>query len=869
MDATQLRRAFVDFFVQRGHTEVKAAPLIPHHPTAPMFTNSGMMPFVPYFLGEEPAPWPRATSVQKCVRAGGKHNDLDAIGRSLRHLSFFEMLGNFSFGDYFKADAIPWAWEFVTETLGLDGERIWVTVHVTDDEAEEVWRDGVGFPGARIQRLDKDNFWEMGDTGPCGPSSEIFWDYGPELGQGGGPAGGAEERFVELWNLVFMQYFRHPDGELTDLPKRNVDTGAGLERILAVLAGSPSLYEADTLRALVETAEALTGRHLGDDPRTDVAVRLLADHARTMTFLVNDGVFPSNEDRGYVLRRIIRRAVRFAYLLGVEQLVTPPLVRRCVEVMAGAYPELLANQDFVVSVISREEERFRANLKSGLALLDQELEGLPPGAVLPGVVAFKLHDTFGFPLEVTQEVAAERSVTVDDEGFSSAMDQQRRRARESAKGATVDAASIERYREILDQFGPTDFTGYREPSSTAHVLAVLNPDSGSDGGAELFLDRTPFYAEGGGQVGDTGTIRTASGVARVLDTTYALPGLHCHRVAIEGEIVLGQEATAAIDVERREAIRRNHTGTHLLHWALREVLGPHVKQAGSLVAPDRLRFDFSHYGPVTAEQLHRAEDLVNRQILSDEPVLAFETSKAEADQLGAIAFFGDKYGEVVRVVEAGSHSVELCGGTHVSRLGMIGPLKVTSEQSIGSNLRRIEAVTGLATIERLRASEETMARAADLLRTGPEELLEALERRLAEWRATQDELKALRSAARRVDARALATAARSDGGRVVARRDSLGREELRELATTVRAEPGMKAVVVGGSPGDGKVVMVAAVAGDSGLDASDLLAEPAKMVGGGVSKNAELAIAGGRDPSRLDEALSMVRSRLGLPPEAP
>jgi alanyl-tRNA synthetase len=868
MDAMQLRRAFVDFFVQRGHIEAKSAPLIPHHPTAPMFTNSGMMPFVPYFLGEEAAPWPRATSVQKCVRAGGKHNDLDAIGRSLRHLSFFEMLGNFSFGDYFKAEAIPWAWEFVTVTLGLDGERIWVTVHVSDDEAEEIWRDVVGFPGTRIQRLDKDNFWEMGDTGPCGPSSEIFWDYGPELGEGGGPAHGAEERFVELWNLVFMQFFRHPGGELTDLPKRNVDTGAGLERILAVLAGSPSLYDADTLRALVETAEKLTGRHHGDDPRADVALRLLADHARTMTFLVNDGVFPSNEDRGYVLRRIIRRAVRYAYLLGVERLVTPPLVHRCVEVMAGAYPDLLANEDFVVSVISREEERFRANLKSGLGLLAEELDGLTAGAVLPGAVAFKLHDTFGFPLEVTQEVAAERSVTVDEGGFSAAMDEQRRRARESAKGATVDPASIERYREILDQFGPTEFTGYQEPSSTARVLAVREVDSGSGADAELFLDRTPFYAEGGGQVGDTGTIRTPSGSARVLDTTYALPGLHRHAVSIEGEITPGQEATATIDVERREAIRRNHTGTHLLHWALREVLGPHVKQAGSLVAPDRLRFDFSHYGPVTAEELRRAEDLVNRQILSDQPVHAFETSKAEADRLGAIAFFGDKYGEVVRVVEAGSHSVELCGGTHVSALGMIGPLKVTSEASIGSNLRRIEAVTGLATLERLRASEDAIARAAELLRASPEELPDRLEQRLAEWRAMQDELKALRAAARRVDALALASAASANGGRVVARRDDLSREELRELAATVRAEPGMQAVVLGGSPGDGKVVMVAAVAKDSDLDASDLLADAAQMVGGGVSKNPDLAVAGGRDPSRLDEALSVVRGRLGLGPEA-
>jgi alanyl-tRNA synthetase len=853
MDANALRRAWMRFFTERGHVERPSASLIPTHPTAPMFTNSGMMQFVPYFLGEEQAPWPRVATVQKCVRAGGKHNDLDAIGRSRRHLSFFEMLGNFSFGDYFKAEAIPWAWEFVTEVLGLDPDRIWVTVHVSDDEAAEIWHEAVGFPIERIQRFDKDNFWEMGDTGPCGPSSEIFWDYGPALGEGGGPAHGSEERYVEIWNLVFTQYFRQPDGGLVELPSKNVDTGAGLERILAVLAGSPSLYDADVLAAMVDAAEAVTGTRMGASERGDIALRILADHGRTMTFLVNDGVFPSNEDRGYVLRRIIRRAVRYAYLLGVEKPVTPALVARCVEVMGEAYPDLRQNEDFVSGVIVREEERFRQTLKTGSALLDQELDALGEGRVLPGSVAFFLHDTYGFPLEVTREVAAERGVAVDEEGFRAAMEEQRRRAREARREAQVDDEAIATYREVLDQFGPTEFTGYRTYESVGRVLAVLN------GGTELFLDRTPFYAEAGGQVGDTGWIVTETGRARVVDTTWALPGLIRHHVEItEGTITPGQEATATVDAERREAIRRNHTGTHLLHWALREVLGSHVKQAGSLVAPDRLRFDFNHFEAPTPEQLAEVERLVNERILADEPVRAYETSLEEAQRMGAIMFFGEKYGDVVRVVEAGERSTELCGGTHVAALGMIGPFKIVSEGSIGANTRRIEAVTGFGALERFRREEEILARAAELLKVRPDEVAERVERELEARRELEAELRELRRQVAGAEAAALA--AQASDGLVVARRDGRSAAELRELALAVRERPGVRAVVLGGAAPGGGAALVAAVAPGSGLHAGELLAEAARAVGGGSGRQPDVAVAGGKDAGRIDEALELARA---------
>jgi alanyl-tRNA synthetase len=855
--AEELRRAFTGFFVERGHTPVPSMGLIPHHPAAPMFANAGMNQFLPIILGEEPVPDPpRATSVQKCLRVKGKHDDIANVGVTWGHLTFFEMLGNFSFGDYFKAEVIPWAWELLTEVLKMDGERLWITVHESDDEAAGIWRDSVGIPAERIQRLGADNFWEMGETGPCGPCSEIYFDRGEAFGEPGGPAHGGEERYREIWNLVFMQYNRHADGTLAPLPLRIIDTGAGLERMLTVLQDVDSVFETDELRRLVGSAEEATGRTLGDDPTADVSLRVLADHARTVTFMVADGQTPSNEDRGYVLRRILRRAVRHAFGLGVEGPVLPRMVEAVVEVMGPAYPELARGRADIVAAVGREEERFHRTLRSGSAILDEELaKAAGDGGVLAGTVAFRLHDTYGFPLELTLEMAEERGVTVDRAGFEAAMENQRRLGQQAAAtgGAEAPADADERraaYKALLDSHGPDTFTGYQEQATTTRVLTVI--------GDEIFLDRTPFYAEAGGQVGDTGTIVGPAGRAEVLDTTYALPGLHRHTVRmVEGEIAPGQEVTATVDTGRREAIRRNHTGTHLLHWALREVLGSHVKQAGSLVAPDRLRFDFSHYEAVTADQLERVEALANHQVLANDPVKAYEVSKQEAERLGAIAFFGEKYGDVVRVVEAGPRSVELCGGTHVGALGTIGPIKIVSESSIGANLRRIEAVTGTASLDRIRDEEKTLGRTATLLRVAPPEVPERVERLLDEQRSLAEEIKALRRQG--AGGRATELAKQAVDGVVVARLDGTTRDELKDLALAIRDQPGIRGAVLGGTPEGGGVALIAAVAKGSGLDASKLIADAARTVGGGGGRSPDVAVAGGRDASRLDEALDQAR----------
>jgi alanyl-tRNA synthetase len=858
MHANELRKAFTGFFEDRGHTVVPSASLIPHDRTV-LFTVAGMVPFKPYFVGEQAPPWKRAVTVQKCVRAGGKHNDLDEVGRTTRHLTFFEMLGNFSFGDYFKELAIPLAWEFVTDVLGLDPERLWVTVHLSDDEAAAIWEDVVGLPPDRIQRLDEDNFWQMADTGPCGPSSEIFWDMGPEYGEGGGPAHGDEERFVEIWNLVFMQFEQHEDGSRTPLPRPSIDTGAGLERILTVLQGEDSVFHTDEFRRLIAKASELSGVAYGADERSDVSLRILAEHARTMTFLVSDGVVPSNEDRGYVLRRIIRRAVRHAYLLGVNEVVTPTLVDEVVAIMAGDYPELRETHAVVRQTIDREETRFRETLRTGSAILDTALAGLGEGEALPGDVAFQLHDTYGFPLEVTQEIVAEHGVTVDQAGFDRAMAQQRERAKAAQK--QVVTGDLTGFQEVLERHGPTEFVGRHENVATGTVLAVVAGDETDE--VAIVLDRTPFYAESGGQVGDTGTITTATGRAEVLDTDYAVPDLHRHRaLVVEGEIRPGQEATASIDVDRRDAIRRNHTGTHILHWALREVLGEHVKQQGSLVAPDRLRFDFSHFEPVTAEQIAQIEDLANRDILANPPVRHFETSKEQAEALGAIAFFGEKYGDVVRVLEAGPHSTELCGGTHVSALGDIGPLKIVSEGSIGSNLRRIEAVTGLGTVDRLRRDEDLLSGVADRLGVATDEVVTGIDKRLDELKALRDEVKALKRQSATGQASALA--AQAVDGVVVARVDGTDRDAVRDLAVAVRDQPGVRAAVIVGEPDGGGVALAAAVTADSGLHAGELIADAAKSVGGGGGKAPDLAVAGGRDPARIEEALDHARRAAGL-----
>ena len=852
LTSNELRRAFLGFFESRGHTAVPSASLIPHDPDL-LFTVAGMVPFKPYFLGEQQPPFPRATTVQKCVRAGGKDSDLEEVGRDARHLSFFEMLGNFSFGDYFKAEAIPMAWAMVTELFGIDPELLWVTCHVTDAEAAEIWRDAVGVRPDRIQFLTDDNWWGPpgGPPGPCGPCSEIYVDKGPAYGPDGGPATGGDERFLEIWNLVFMQFARDVDGTDTELPKKNIDTGAGLERIVSVLNGLDSVFETDVLAPLVDTAQRLTDTRLGAGERSDISLRILAEHARTMTFLVGDGVFPSNEGRGYVLRRIIRRAVREAYLLDVADIVTPSLVDTTVEIMRDAYPELVGQQDFIRTVVAREEERFRATLRSGTSLLDAELDRLAAGATIDGSVAFLLHDTHGFPLELTREMAQERGHDVDLAGFEAEMTQQRTRAKEARKGGGGESA--EAYAALSAAHGPTAFVD--EGSLDAVVLAVLD-DS-------IVLDRTPFYAESGGQVGDTGIITTPTGRVRIVDTIYGAPGVVRHRFdTMEGELEVGQSAAAAIDLDRRAAIRRNHTATHLLHWALREVLGDHVKQQGSLVTPERLRFDFSHYEGLTDDEIARIEDLIAADVLANTATRHFETSKSEAEALGAIAFFGDKYGDVVKVLEAGPHSTELCGGTHVRALGDIGPVKIVSEASIGSNIRRIEAVSGTGPLERLRADEARIRAAADAMGVATDELVDAVERRVGEIKELRSRVRELERAA--AGARSGELAEGAVDGLVVARVDGLDRDAVRDLAVAVRDRAGIRAVVLGTAPDGGGVAIVAAVAPDSGFDASQLIADAAKMVKGGGGRSADIAVAGGKDPEALDDALDHVRKALGL-----
>jgi alanyl-tRNA synthetase len=860
--ANQLREAFTDFFESKGHTPVQSASLIPHDPTV-LFTVAGMVPFKPYFVGDEAAPYKRAVSVQKCARAGGKHNDLDDVGRTKRHLVFFEMMGNFSFGDYFKSDAIPWSWELVTEVFGFDGDQLWITVHESDDEAEQIWHDVVGVPMNRIQRLgDADNFWQMGDTGPCGPCSEIHIDRGAAFGPDGGPLNDKKgDRFLEFWNLVFMQFNQAKDGSRTPLPKPSIDTGAGLERILALMQGTDSVWETDVLFPLVQQAQSLTSAkyRAGDyDDRDSFSLRVLAEHARSATMLVNDGVFPSNEGRGYVLRRIIRRAVRHAYLLGTEKLVMPKLTETALEVMRSAYPELDANKDFILGVLTKEEESFRQTLKTGVTILEDELSG---GAKkLGGSTAFLLHDTYGFPLELTQEIASERNVEVDVEGFEKEMSAQRKRAKSARKGAAVDASSVESYRAVMEQHGTTTFVGYESTNSTSTVLAVLPVVGESTENAntvEIFLDLTAFYAESGGQVGDTGVITSSTGEARVVDTTFALPGLRKHTCEMtRGVIESGQQVQASVDVLVRDATRRNHTATHVLHWALRQVLGEHVKQAGSLVSDERLRFDFSHYASVTQDEIEQIERLANSEVLRNTQTRNYETSKDEATAAGAIAFFGDKYGDMVRVLEAGN-SIELCGGTHVRATGDIGLIKIVAESSIGSNLRRIEAVTGENALNFVLDASRTLHSAADLLGASSTDMVATVKRKLSEIKGLQDEIKQLRGAQARQLAGGLA--AKHVNGVVISRVDGITPNDLRELALAVRQDAQVKLVVLGGVTDTGGVALVATVSSGVSLSAGELIKDAAKAVGGGGGGKGDIATAGGKNPAALDEALEIAR----------
>ncbi|MGB7859168.1 MAG: alanine--tRNA ligase [Acidimicrobiia bacterium] len=863
MDSNQIRKSFTDFFVERQHEPRPSASLIPVDPTL-LMTNAGMVPFKPYFLGEEEPPWDRAVSVQKCVRT----IDIDIIGTTKRHVSFFEMLGNFSFGDYFKEKAIPWGYEFCTEGLGLDPERLWFTVYETDDEAAEIWVDAVGVPPGRVQRGGKDNFWQMGVPGPCGPSSEIFWDRGERFGEPGGPIGGGEDRFIEIWNLVFMQNIQdEPYHVIGDLPAKNIDTGMGLDRIAAVLQNVDSVFDIDTTRHVLSAAERYTKLDYGTDATVDVSLRILADHGRTVTFLIGDGVVPSNDGRGYVLRRVLRRAVRHAWQYGGVGLVMPELVEATIEVMSGAYPNLTEKHDLILDVVTREEERFRKTLESGHQLLDSELTD---GADrLSGSAAFKLHDTFGFPIDLTREIASERGVEVDIEGFETEMSLQRDRARAAWRGSDA-AEAAEVYRGVIDQYGLTEFVGYDFEISDGVVLSIVAGDTSvqrADEGqeVELFLDKTPFYAESGGQVGDAGFIQTETGEASVIDTQHVIQGLHGHKIRVtKGYLAIGQSVSSAIDSPRREATRRSHTGTHVLHWALRDVLGDHANQAGSLVEPGRLRFDFSHYSQVAPGELADIEGEVNRRLVANSAVRTTVTTKQEAEEMGALAFFGDKYGETVRVVQVGDYSTEFCGGTHTVTSAQVGPLVLTSESSIGSNIRRVEALTGMAAYDHLVSVRTSLTRTGRMLNASPSEVPDRVEALLGKMTGLEQQLDAIRSQRRGSLAEELAGSATmvGDAALVIADAGEMGSNELRQLALGIRDRLSGSAMVVAGSNSDGKGALVAVLSKDlveKGLSAGELLVAPARQVGGGGSRDPELAQAGGPDGSNLTAALETAR----------
>jgi alanyl-tRNA synthetase len=844
VEAAELRSIFLNYFADNGHVVVPSASLIPHDPSL-LFTVAGMVPFKPYFTEEEVAPYQRAVSIQKCFRAP----DIDIIGTTLRHLTFFEMMGNFSFGDYFKEGAIKLAWGLITEGFGLDPEQLWVTVHTSDDEAEEMWRDLIGVRPERIQRLEEDNFWGMGDTGPCGPCSEIFFDKGPAFGADGGPAFGGEDRFMEFWNLVFMQYEKGPGGTLSELPKKNIDTGAGFDRTLSILNGVESVFATDLFAPLLETASRQIGVPLGRDERTDVAIRRIADHGRAMTMLVSDGVLPTNEGRGYVLRRIIRRAVLAARRAGSEAPLSASLVDATIEKMGEAYPVLVKDRDLIVSILEREEAGFARTLRTGLSLLEEAQDRvLASGStVFPGEVAFKLHDTHGFPIELTDEIVAESGLSVQRDVFDAAMNEQRERARSSSKA--LNLADDSQYREIIEKSGPTEFVG-RDISRYSIETTVLALLKGPDGTSELFLDSTPFYAESGGQVGDRGTVVTETGRFEVLDTQSVAGGLFAHRGRIAGEILPGQACVATIDPERRESTRRNHTATHLLHAGLRSVLGDHVRQQGSYVGPDRLRFDFSHGAGLANEEAAEILTLVNSDVVANEGVETIQTTKHDAETMGAIAFFGDKYGDRVRIVRAGSHSLEFCGGTHVERLGDIGQIQIVSESSIGSNTRRIEAVSGLGALRRSHEMEGALSSVASLLKTSLDDVVPALERLVDRQREVERELGSLRQA--QLASIADHLHASSDTDVVVARVDGYPGEQLRSIAQDLQHR-GRRVVVLAGSCDD-KVAIV--VASDESLDARAAVRRLAGLIGGGGGGSARLALAGGRDATGIDRVLA-------------
>ena len=867
--SVEVRRSFVDFFAARGHLHVPSSPLVPHGDPTLLFTNAGMVQFKDHFLGRETPPAPRAVTVQKCLRVSGKHNDLENVGPSPRHHTFFEMLGNFSFGDYFKAEAIEYAWKLVTEVWGLSPSLLSATVFEQDDEAESLWRRISGLPAERVHRCGaKDNFWAMGDTGPCGPCSEIFVDLSPERPEVGWEEGTESGRYLEIWNLVFMQYDRAADGAMTPLPNPSIDTGAGLERVTAVLQGVASNYDTDLFRPILAATAELSRVPYGRDERSDVAMRVIADHLRAVSFLLADGVIASNEGRGYVLRRILRRAVRHGMHLGFEEPFLHRLVPVLGEAMGGFYPELAAARDATVTTVRAEEEKFLATVASGARQVQEAIDRVrrEGGAELPGPAVFQLYDTFGLPLEVIREIAEEERLGVDQDGFAAALEEQRKRSR-SATGEQQKRLGA--LRGLLAGVGEaTRFEGYDALElSGARALRLAAERAGQPVAATSLaageqgvavLDRTVFYAESGGQVGDQGELRWPGGRARVLDAQKDTTGTVYHFLQVEsGQLAAGQEVDLAVGESTRRDTERNHTATHLLHAALREVLGEGVRQAGSLVAPDRLRFDFTFGRHLAGEELRRVEDIVNERVRQATPTRILVQGYQDAVARGAMALFGEKYGERVRTVEVPGFSLELCGGCHVRNTGEIGLFLVTSERGIASGVRRIEALTGRGAVEHARQREALATAAAEALGA-------PLERAADEARALHDRV---RSADRELAAvrRQLVTggasadeAAREVAGvRVMAREvPPAPPEQLRDLADALRQKLG-SGVVLLGARGDGKVTLVAAVSTDLAgrVHAGNLVKATASVVGGGGGGRPEFAQAGGKLPEKLPEAL--------------
>jgi alanyl-tRNA synthetase len=882
MTGSEIRSRFLEYFRRRGHTVVRSSPLVPAQDPTLLFTNAGMVQFKSVFLGEERRDYVRAVTAQKCVRAGGKHNDLENVGRTARHNTFFEMLGNFSFGDYFKDEAIRFCWELLTEDFGLPKDRLKATVFTEDDDAFALWKQVAGLGEDRILRLgEKDNFWAMGDTGPCGPCSEVHFHQGDHLPCAEeqaartclGPACDCD-RWVEIWNLVFMQFNRDSSGTLTPLPKPSIDTGMGLERLAAVLQGKQSSFDTDLLRPLIADVEKRCGKAYGRDEEADVSMRVIADHARAATFLITDGVTPSNEWRGYVLRRIMRRAMRHGRMLGMEAPFLWDVTGAVVAVMGDAYPEIRDAQARVAETVRQEEERFAETLDLGMAKIREYLDEHARDArkIVDGRFLFTLYDTHGFPFDLAQEVLQDAGFTVTPETqqtFDAEMEAQRERARAGASFGAADGGepSVAIYQRLSAELAKPQFLGYGELAAPARILALVadgqrRREARQGETVEIILDRTPAYAESGGQQGDQGGVVGREGQGRIEDTYYRGSQLIVHRVTVtQGHLREGEEVAVSVESRRRQGLRQHHTGTHLLHAALRKVLGTHVAQAGSLVAPDHLRFDFSHGGSVKDSEVEDVESLVNEQVQANVVVSPAEMDLQEALRSGAMALFGEKYGDRVRVIRIGDFSTELCGGTHLDATGQIGLFKVTDEGAVASGVRRIEAVTGEAALAHVGREESALRESAGLLKIPPLELPRRLAALLEDQKRLEKQVAQLETKLARNQAQDLASAAKQVAGVPVlaARLDGLDPDGLRSVVDTLRNRL-PSGIIVLGSAADDKVSLVAAVSKDlmKRFPAGRLVQEIAKMVGGGGGGRPDLAQAGGKDASKLDEALGAV-----------